>query len=291
MKKILMLVLMLGLMTTSSALGNEAITMQDVYDAHQLETLLASHESVFVRETWRGGENPGEYEYYLTDGFSYYRTETWSEYLTDNSCYYRDGDVYYRDIYITPDGLEDMASVPAIRTTDLNPATVEEEIQSVTEEDGRITVTSEMSQEKVAGLADQGVSFASFEYVLDAKTHDPLSGKDSTTYEDGTVEDAVFEYAYDAEMTEDIKALMALDRQTEDLRTVTLVFHPGTEEENTVSVQMPRGVYVWLCTADGINDEYEVYADAECTETYTFSEDNASDETLYIQWTAQTGNE
>ncbi|MEE1200513.1 MAG: hypothetical protein U0L09_07660 [Christensenellales bacterium] len=286
MKKILLLVLILGLMTTSSALGSEAITMQDVYDAHQLETLLASHENVLVRQILRGKEGEGESVICMNDEFCYTSTEGWGMYVTDNSCYYREGDICSRVIYIAPDGLEDMTSIRAILSTILDSLTLKEEIQSVTEEDGRITVTSMLSKELLEELGDgeENVSSGRFEYVLDAKTHAPVRGEAFYTYEDGTKRDLICEYAYDTEMTEDMKAMMELDRQTEDLRTVTLVFYPGTEEENTVSVQVPKGVDVELYTASGIDDKFEVYTDAACTEPFVSFGEYTSDTTLYIKW-------
>lgn len=132
------------------------------------------------------------------------------------------------------------------------------------------------------------------EYVLDAKTHELISVKDVIEYDDGTVYNVGVDFIYDAEIPEGMKAFVEYEQQTEDLRTITIVSNPGTESEKSESVQIPKGLSVALkpdfifeldfSTNPEIEEAFELYSDAACTQLFDLSEDDDSDITIYVKW-------
>jgi len=174
MKKIVTLILVLCMILSLSACGKVEITMQEIYDANQTKALLKNHDSVYVRN-----ESDGEYfdEKYLTQDYiyDYIHDEEfdWVEFTTDDANYFCLNGDYMRIWTITPDGVSsDFASYRTeyYASAILGADTVDEIIESVSKKDGRITVTSSMSQKNIEYTAEYGVTAGKFEYVLDAKT-------------------------------------------------------------------------------------------------------------------------
>ena len=78
---------------------------------------------------------------------------------------------------------------------------------------------------------------------------------------------------------------MAYESQTENLRNVTIVSNPGTEKEETKTIQVPKGLIIGLEFDDSVADAVEFYTDAACTESYDPYADTDSDLTIYVKWT------
>ena len=124
-----------------------------------------------------------------------------------------------------------------------------------------------------------------FEYVVDEKTYEVMSGKSVYTYNDGAVTRVVSEITYDVEEEpEMVKVFLEYANQTEDLRNITVVTNPGTEKEISQSVQMPKGLHVDFGNAYDYDAQYDLFTDAACTEIYEFYEDTDSDQTIYVKW-------
>ena len=88
-----------------------------------------------------------------------------------------------------------------------------------------------------------------------------------------------------AEIPEGMKTFMEYDQQTEDMRTITVVSNPGTENEKTQSVQVPKGLSGGLTPAAEYADRtFTIYTDAACTQTFEEAPDVNSDITVYIKW-------
>ena len=289
MKKIFAAILSSALVLSLAACGSKSITMQEVYDAYQLDTILETHENVHIKHQL---DDELSTDMYLTKEFSYEYihddTESWATYLTDDSYYgYEDG-VYYRVVFLEENGLFDTASYRATLYTSpiLSPFTMKEEIQSVTTKDGRITVSTVMSQEglKDVQVLDEGLISGSYEYVMDAKTLTPIQSTGVDSYDDGTDSTFDFTCTYDEEFPAELQGFLELDRQTEDLRTITYVIHSETGEETTTSIQVPKGIRVDLIADYGVAGELNLYSDAACTEPFVNSEDYTLDLTLHVKW-------
>ena len=287
MKKIVTLILMLCMILSLSACGKVEITMQEIYDANQTKALLKNHDSVYVRN-----ESDGEYfdEKYLTQDYiyDYIHDEEfdWVEFTTDDANYYCLNGDYVRFWTITPDGVSsDFASYRTeyYASAILGAETVDEIIESVSKKDGRITVTSSMSQKNIEYTAEYGVTAGKFEYVLDAKTREIVAMNGDYTYDDGIGHHVDSEVSYDIDAPERVREFLKYANETENLRNITVVSNPGTEKEVSQSIQAAKGLAVDFRYEE---EEYvfEVYADAACTELYDPYVDTDSDQTIYVKW-------
>ena len=140
-------------------------------------------------------------------------------------------------------------------------------------------------------MAALGVASAKFEYTLDAKTYEIISLKSDFTYEDGSAFGAVTTVAYDAEAPEKIDAFLKYANQTDNLRNVTVISNPGTDKEESKSIQAPKGLIIGFEYVEDSTYHFEVYTDAACTKAYDPYGDTDSDITVYIKWTEQEQTE
>ena len=287
MKKIITLILMLCMILSLSACGKVEITMQEIYDANQTKALLKNHDSVYVRN-----ESDGEYfdEKYLTQDYiyDYIHDEEfdWVEFTTDDANYYCLNGDYVRFWTITPDGVSsDFASYRTeyYASAILGADTVDEIIESVSKKDGRITVTSSLSQKNIEDMAELDVASGKFEYVLDAKTREIVALNGDYTYDDGTGYHVDSEVSYDIDAPERVREFLKYANETENLRNITVVSNPGTEKEVSQSIQAAKGLAVGF-RYEGEEYVFEVYADAACTELYDPYVDTDSDQTIYVKW-------
>ena len=287
MKRIVTFILLTCMVMTLAACGKVEITMQEVYDASRTEALLKNHESIYLRD-----EMDGEFfgEKYLTKEyvFDHVLDEEfdWVEFTTDDAKYYYLNGEYVRSWTITPDGVSsDFSSYreEAYASAILGADTVDEIIESVSEKDGRITVTCSMSQKTIEDMAEHGVTGGKFEYVLDAKTREIVTLNGDYTFEDGTGYLIDSEVSYDIDAPEMVKEFLKYVNQTEDLRNITVVSNPGTEKEVSQSYQAAKGLVIGFSYEDE-EDVFELYADAACTELYDPYTDTDSDMTIYVKW-------
>ena len=288
MKKIISIILLLCMVLSLSACGKVEVTMQEIYEASHLNGLLENHESVYVKSVESGV--PYE-ECYVSKDYSYSRyfseyfgiSSDFAFFVTDHASYSYADDSYLRTVLISPDGLTENYRTEDYEVIMFAPDTVQETIQSITKQGDRITVVSGLPQESNDAADAVGLVSYTGEYVLDAKTRELISSKSVSGYNDGSVYDIVSEFSYDAELPELLKAFLAYDQQTEDLRTITVVSNPGTENEITQSVQVPKGLPISIESAL-YTDTFTMYADAACTEIFDFSEDYDADATIYVTW-------
>ena len=289
MKKIFALILLLGLIVSLGACGKVEITMQDVYDASLTEALLKNHESVYIRDKSDTGYVS---EKYMTKDYVFDRLSDeeydWVEFTTDNANYYYLNGDHVRLWSITPDGVSsDFASYRAkyYASVVLSTDTIDETLESVSKKNGRITVTSTLNQKLLENYAEDGVTGGKFEYVLDAKTRELIAFSGEYTLDDGTAYSMASEVNYDADLPEMAKTFLEYDNETENLRNITVVSNPGTENEVSQSFQSAKGLIVGFRYEDE-DYAFEVYTDAACTELYDPYVNTDSDETVYVKWIA-----
>lgn len=263
------------------------ISMQEIYDANQIEAVFKNCQSISVLDSMDSEVYCVKYQ---TKEYSYvhYPDEEfdWAQFMTDNASYaYNSGD-YLRYLYIAPDGVtNDFASDRAeLCASVLAADIVDETIESVSQEDGRITVKSYLGQEVLADMEELGVSDCKNEYVLDAKTHELISVISDYTYDDGTAFRSATEVTYDTEAPEMLEVFLKYANQTEDLRKVTVVSNPGIEKEVSQDFQIPKGLMVGFTYGDEFTDKVEFYTDAACTEAFNPYADTESDLTVYVKW-------
>ena len=72
--------------------------------------------------------------------------------------------------------------------------------------------------------------------------------------------------------------------QTENLRNVTVVSNPGTDKEESKSIQAPKGLIIGFEYDDGLEYAPGFYTDAACTKAYDPFANTDSDLTIYVKW-------
>jgi hypothetical protein len=153
---------------------------------------------------------------------------------------------------------------------------------SVVEKDGSVIVTCTTDLENV--FVEEGVVSCVETYTIDVETREMTSVKTVYTYEDGTVEEGVVTIIRDAEAPEGVKAFLEYAQETENMRTVTIVSNPGTENEKTDSIQVPKGLQVSVSPDFSVEEAMNLYADAACTQMFDDAWDVNTDLTIYVKW-------
>jgi hypothetical protein len=154
---------------------------------------------------------------------------------------------------------------------------------SIVEENGLIIVSCVANVEELELMGEDIVSCVET-YTLDATTRELTSVKTVYTYEDGTVDEGIVAITRDVEIPDGMKKMAEYAQQTEDLRTVTVVFNPGAENEKTETIQVPKGVQIDLTSDYYVEESYTLYADAACTQPLPEDLDTNSDLTVYVKW-------
>ena len=266
------------------------ISLNEVYEAGDLSNLREKHDIVYVQHT----ENNEVYqEDYFSKEYSYtfYSYDPESEYasfLTNHSYYMYFNNVDVRVIILTPDGMMDMESLFAedIAGNVFSENFLNDTIVSVTEKDGKIIVTSVADSEELAIYEAEGWILGKEETVLDAKTREVIFEKAYyTAIETGEIYEGATYIIYDGDIPKSMKKFVAYDKQTENLRTVTIVSNPGADNEKTESIQVPNGLRVAITDLADVEEPlYTLYADAACTQTFEDEWDVNSDITIYVKW-------
>ena len=300
MKKLVAFILVLCMALSLSACADKGstqpestspeITLQEVYDAGKdLAALLGEHESVYIQVTSNGKIL---WEEYLSKQYCYtfYDAEYMDigfdsvSFATDHSEYVYSENTYAQWITLTPSGMVDMkerfsyAEMGSFISSEMLDDTA-----TITETDGSIIVAV-LSDAKDIVTIGEGVVSCEETYTLDAKTREMTSVKTVYTYEDGTVEEGIITITRDAEIPEGMKPFLAYEQETENMRTITIVSNPGTENEKTDSVKVAKGLLVALSPDWDVEETFTMYADAACTQMIEGDLDVNSDVTVYIKW-------
>jgi hypothetical protein len=268
------------------------ITLQEVYDAGKsLAALLGDHESVYVQIVSGGTVMSEQYlnkQYcYSFDDAEYMNLGLdYSDLTTAEGEY-----VYFDDIYaflamITPSGMMDTKErFDTVANNSFISSAMLDDTYVVTEKDGSIIVTCTADMDDIT-LMDEGIVSCEETYTLDAKTREMTAVKTVYTYADGTIEDGMVTITRDVEGPEGMKPFLAYAQETENVRTVTIVSNPGTENEKTDSIKVPKGLTFGISSDWTIAEAYTLYADAACTQTFDEDWDVNTDLTIYVKWTA-----
>ena len=266
------------------------ISLNEVYEAGSLPTLLEKHDSVYIQRT---ENNEVYHEDYFSKEYNYtfYSYTPESEYaffLTNHSYYMYFNNVDVRVIILTPDGMMDIESLFAeeIDGNIFSENLLNDTIVSVTEKDGKMIVTSVSDSEELAIYEAEGWILGKEETVLDAKTREVIFEKAYyTAIETGETYEGATYITYEGDIPESMKKFVAYDKQTENLHTVTIVSNPGADNEKTESIQVPNGLRVAITDLADVEEPlYTLYADAACTQTFEGEWDVNTDLTIYVKW-------
>lgn len=273
----------------------EGVTIPKLIAANNTEALLRRHRSILNRNTLAEGFGGGYlsmysgqdfyYESYLTEEEAADSPDTYLAYLATAT-----EDAYYittenpgekrlclvfhampeEEIHHLQPGDVSIVADPAVMSLAAITETVEQP------EDGSIQITLYTDHDHLLALAGslpEGMEGAALitRYEADAETLEIRSQTDSLVLPDGTeIPITALTVAMDAEepvWASEMRALMAEPRirDAEQPRTVTVIYNPGTEAEESYSMQADPKFRIFPQIREG----YDLYSDRECTEFFT----------------------
>ena len=275
--------------SSSSENNTPVITLQEVYEAGKdYAALLGDHDNLYIVTTSNGKVL---YETYLGEDYfySFYDAEYMdigmdnASFITSRSEYSCFDNVYERCVSLAPNGIINLEDPLALAGQITFVASVIlDDDYVITEQDGLIIVTC--TSDATDLYVDEGVISCAETYTLDATTREMLSVKTVYTFEDGTTKEGIATITRDVETPEGAKPFLAYDQATENLRTITIVSNPGTENEKNESIQAPKGMNVGLYPDYSTEKTFTLYADAACTQVVEEGLDVNSDATVYVKW-------
>jgi hypothetical protein len=265
------------------------ITLQEVYEAGKnYAALLGDHENVFVQAI---SEGEVLYEIYLSHEYacSFYGPKyfdigfSYSNLVTDTAQFYFADDIHAFIVTLTPNGVVEITnSLELAGENSFVSSSVLNEIATVTEENGLIIVSCIANIDEI--YTDDGVIACVETYTLDAITRELLEVKTTYTYEDGTVKEGIATITRDVEAPEGMKPFLEFVQETVEMRTVTIVSNPGTENEKVETVQAPKGLQIAFGSDWDVEETLTLYADAACTQLFEETEGFDQDVTVYVKW-------
>ena len=295
MKKIISFILLLCMVLASAACADTGskmpeITLQEVYEAGKdYAALMGDHESMHILITSNGNALMEDYlakDYSYSVGFAEYTGFNYAIFLTGHIYHNYADNTYLSTVILAPDGIIDMKEYFVLEgeKTIISLEMANHDDASIIEKDGAIIVTCIADMNEIAAMGEEFVSCEEI-YTLDAKTREMTSVRAVCTYEDGTVVELIATITRDVEMPEGLNPFLAYEQETENLRTITIVSNPGTENEKADSIKIPKGMHVACVPDTRITDKFfAMYSDAACTQLIEENGDPNSDVTIYIKW-------
>jgi ketosteroid isomerase-like protein len=204
--------------------------------------------------------------------------------FTDTAVYSYANGAYALGVTLTPDGVvifDDALS--AISEGFISSEMLDESSTTITVENGFIIATSVADAEELEQMGDGIVSCVET-YTLDAKTREVVSIKAVYTFDDGFVDETTYLISRDVEIPEGAKSYLAFLQEGLETHTVTIVSNPGTDNEKTDVIKVPKGLQVSLSTDGESADVFAVYSDAACTEQLLETFAVEGDVTVYVKW-------
>ena len=266
------------------------ITLEEVYDAGKnYLALLGDHENLFITYEYDGVVIREDYyskEFYHSffSGEYYGWDEVFENLITENAEYYQSEGIYSLNIMLTLDGIIDMKEYfdATGETPFIEFCVIKNENATFVEQDGLLIVTYTYDQEDLAAFGDDIVSLVET-YTVDLSTFEIISATVFYTYDDGTTLDGFITIARDVEAPARVEEFLKFENAT-DLRTVTIVSNPGTEDEKIETVQAPKGLTVDIYSYWNIEEILTLYTDAACTQIFESDTDFDADITVYAKW-------
>jgi hypothetical protein len=267
------------------------ITLQEVYDAGKsLAALLGNRENVYVKVVSNGNVIREEYldKQYC---YSFYSAEfmdigfEYASFATDCSEYVYFDNVYSLNVTLAPSGMVEMTDILALVGSNsfISSLVLNDDTATIVENNGFIVVTCTADMDEIAVMGDDIVSCVET-YTLDATTREMTSIKTVYTYEDGSVEEGLVTITRDVETPDGMKPFLEYAQESENMRTVTIVSNPGTENEKTDTIQVAKGLQVGISPDFFVDKNFTLYADPACTQIFEEDWDVNTDITIYVKW-------
>lgn len=261
--------------------GKTSITMEEMVNAGKTDSLLAHYTSFQTQVVFE--ENNGVVEEYVDSDITYRQEQGYAE-------LYVGGELRYASFDGTLAAVLPIDQEPRRYYLEENSfyayPSLNEIIKTCRKENGRWYVTTELSAEDMQIWAannnytcNEGEKM-SISYELDEKTLAPITQKELLVAADGTQNSLLtVTVTYNTEKPDLAKTMLEHLSSTENLRSVTVVVNPDTEEEQTFTMKIPKGDSISIDSPE----EYEgFYTDRACTQTLGTSDRN-EDITVYLK--------
>lgn len=251
------------------------IDMAQVAEANNTENLLMQYGSF----TYVNSKNGQEANLMYVDNELYYYQDNLgnkSIYGDDFEFTYENGK-YYGTLICDGDYNKKLKNIL------MSEDTAEEKVESAKDNDNEITVITTLNEEQTAALAeDMGTEYQKGDtlrltYRLNSSTLALLALSKELVHTDGSASNTeTITVTYGEERIDDAQEMLERSKPENDLRTLTVVLDPNTENEQTYFRTVRKGDMFEVVVPDG----YQVYEDEECTIPYEFSE--ASDTNAHM---------
>lgn len=269
--------------------NTEVDILKEIDTANVNETLLSKYGKVAYRSTYTDADGTVESGYCYMDADRYvYETETYV-YIDE------DGDVYGFDDnekkafrYLFVDGSYDGFAANNVLLANFEYLGDIEKVVSKEEKDGVLTVTTTVEDadylreyEGYYAYEDGVIASVKTVYEVDAETYEVITIRAYAIMADSTEKVAFENVRVDNPETYVVDEQLSALVNSEDKRTVTVIAHPGTENEKTYSASIGKGNAISVYLPE--DSEQVLYADAECTTVYENNGDMDADMTAYYK--------
>lgn len=288
MKKGFPVMMAAALLFPTGVLAEEApkLTMEQVVEANMTENLLKNYDSFHITMNY----SEAEIEVYK-DSEIYYYSDSWGEYLKcgnmefDN---YNNGE-YTKYIYVENEPQVYPQEENCLMTVD---STVKEEIQEIKKDGDNLILTTKLTAEDYAEISTAKESpfeegdYGVLEYTLDSTTYAVLKSKETIMHKDGTEgEVLITEVQYNQEKPEKVRKMYDLANPTENIRTLTIITNPGTDQEKEYKESVAKGESIAIMFPD---DTWKLYTDEQCTQEKGETVDKEADALYYAKSVAES---
>ena len=236
------------------------ISMEEVLEANKTENLLKYYSSFCDRSVINGS---WDYDLYV-DREIYYYNEGELKCITgeDFQFVYQDGEY---SSYLLADGAEYDSWYDNLH---LDESVLDETIVEALDDGKTITIETEIAagewEEYFNSLEIDYLpeDYVSNIYEVDSENYALQKSVTALVHPDGTSEEiASMTISYDEERPEEAKELLERARPSTDIRTITVVLDPNTENEKVCVQMVKKGELFGVILPEG----YELYQDEACT--------------------------
>lgn len=245
------------------------IDMAQVVEANNTENLLLQYGSV----TCAYSQDGQEINLMYVDNELYYYQDN----LGNKSIYGDDFEFTYENGKYYGTLICDGSYNTQLKNILMSEDTTKEKVESAKDNGNEITVITTLNEEQTAALAEdteteyQEGDTLKLTYRLDSNTRALLALSKELVHTDGSATDnGTLKVTYGEERIEDAGEMLERSKPENDLRTLTVVLDPNTENEQAYFRTVRKGDMFELVVPDG----YQVYEDEECTVPYEFSEES-----------------
>lgn len=265
----------------------EVDLLKKVEKANTDEALLAKYGKVAYRHVYTYGDGHSESSYRYLDADRYVVEDgPYIDIVEDGEIYGFDTYVVFRSVFVEDCFAEYAKQYPSV--TNFQYSADIEKIESQEEKNDVLTVVTSTQDAAIltdwetnSGFEEGLVASVEFVYELDAKTYELIAMTTYVVKADGTKINVCESVRVDNPETYVVDEQISKIINSEDKRTLTVIAHPGTEQEKTYSASIGKGNGIIVCLPE--DADKTLYLDAECTTVYEGGADLNADLTLYYK--------